>query len=305
MRKYRIYGQIIESDMEFSYLIPADDHSYDEKDIIRIKREVIGDEVNERLENTGVNYLVSFEVSCFRNPWGYFLVKYGTDIFYEIKDGAGEKDIIPFILGYCLSMALLQKKILAIHCSAVCVPKDYGDGEALLIVGESGAGKSTLTRKLLDEGFGFMADDIAAISFDENIYVHPTFPYQKLCRNEIEANDLDKSGMLYIDENKDKFLVPVKKHFVNEPQKLKGMIYIVPAMVDNVEVHELSGFDQFMAFKNNIFMHKMTGEWEKEKGFLDLCLKAAGKCPVYVILRPIGKNTVESMCASIKNLFLD
>ncbi len=301
MKKYRLYGFIIESDIEFAQLVPEDlDNEFD-TEIISVKKDSISYEVNKRLENEEKNYKVGFDLSFFRNKWGYYLVKNGREIFYELNENASIDDIKPFILGYSMAMVLLQKNILAIHCSAVCAPEGLGDG-AILIAGESGVGKSTITRKLLEMGYRLMADDVAAVRKDENTLVYPAFPYQKLCRNEVEKRKFDMDELIYIGEDKDKFLVPVKESFVEKPQRSKCLVYMVITNDPEVKVTKLKGIEQLISFKNNLFLHRLRGSWENDPKLLNLCLSVAADCEVFVISRPGNKDTVDEIVEQIINL---
>lgn len=303
MFRYKLYGLHVESEIEIMQLSAAgEDEYFSDTGKVTIRKGHIAESVRELLADSPKPYSIGFETSFFENKYGFYHIQNGTEIKYEPKEAVSIELVKNFILGYCFAMLLLQRSTLAIHCSAVCFPKESKKEGALLIVGNSGAGKSTLTRKLIDKGFGFMADDMAAIDINEEIFVEPAFPYQKLCRNEVEANNMNQKELIYIDEDKDKYLIPVKDIFIDVPQKLLGMICIIPAEGKNVEIHKLSGIDQFLMFRNNVFMHKLKGQWENDKQFLDLCLKAAGMCPVYVITRPIGKDTADGMAEKIISL---
>ena len=300
MNFYKLYGFLIEADIEFDQLILADDaDKTGNTAIITVKRNAIIYDVNKGLENEEQNYKIGFDISYLRNSWGYYLVKNGREIFYELKDDASIIDVKPFLLGYCMAMALLQNNILAVHCSAVCEPEGLDEG-AILIAGESGAGKSTITRRLLEQGYRLMADDVAAVKMEDNAFVYSAFPYQKLCRNEIKKRNFCMEELIYIGEDKDKFLVPVKDAFVRSPQKLKFMVYMVITEKTEVQVQKLKGIAQLIAFKNNLFLHRLRGDWENDPGVLDLCLTIAADCPVYVISRPENKDTIDEILNNIQ-----
>jgi hypothetical protein len=57
---------------------------------------------------------------------------------------------------------------LLIHAGAVVTP----GGEAILILGESGSGKTTLVAALVQDGFGYLSDEAAAIELATGL-VHP------------------------------------------------------------------------------------------------------------------------------------
>ncbi|MBE5837317.1 hypothetical protein [Butyrivibrio sp.] len=299
MYKFEIYGLNINSDIEFEQLRPWCTGDRDAQNEIIVKKENIKDEVNLLLKDTDMVYKITYEVSCFKNSRGYFLIKNGSEIYYEPRENKSVYELKTFILGYCISMVLLQRMIITIHCSAVCPPKDSPSEGAFLIAGMPGAGKSTITRKLLEKGFLLMADDVAAIKKEEDALVYPAFPYQKLCRNEVEKRHLDMRELVHVADDEDKFFVPVREAFESTPQRLKGMFILMITDGTDVEIQKLSGLSQFMTIRQNLFLHRLKGEWESKKELMELCMEVAKDCPVYVIARPDGIDTTDDITHKI------
>ena len=142
-----------------------------------------------------------------------------------------------------------------------------------------------------------MADDVAAVKIEgDNAVVYPGFPYQKLVRNEVESRNLDISKLIYINEDKDKFLVPVEDDFESEPQVLNEFVFLIVGDVPELKFEQLSGLKQLFAIKNNLFLHKLPGPWENEKELIEECLAIASKCNTYLFVRPReGDSTVKIM----------
>jgi hypothetical protein len=299
MYRYKLYGIDINSDIEFEQLIPGTVGKAIDSGAIVVEKAIIKDEVNLLLKDTDMVYKITYEVSCFKNSRGYFLIKNGSEIYYEPRENKSVDELKTFILGYCISMALLQKMIITIHCSAVCPPKTSPSEGAFLIAGMPGAGKSTITRKLLEKGFLLMADDVAAVKKEEVSLVYPAFPYQKLCRNEVEKRNLAMSELVHVADDEDKFFVPVKEAFESTPQRLKGMFILMITDGTDVEVQKLSGLSQFMTIRQNLFLHRLKGEWESKKELMELCMEVAKDCPVYVIARPDGIDTTDDIMQKI------
>ena len=302
MKKYSLYGLTIETDIDFPHLNTLDDSN--ETDVTIIQGECL-DEVTQYLKNVGAyerKYEIGLEYSCFFNKAGYYVIKDGNSITYETKEGYTPEMLSPWLLGYAISMILLQRRTLAVDCSAVCKRGDGSDRDVILISGVSGAGKSSLTKKLMEEGYKLMADDVAAVRCDDEVTVYPAFPYQKLCRNEVDKRKLDYKDLIYIDEDKDKFLVPVGDEFSAVPGRIKCMIYIIVADVPKVEVQKLTGLNQMMAVKRNLFLTALKGEWLNNPDVLNMCLKMAGSCPVYVVARPKGVDSVSAMAQIVNEI---
>jgi hypothetical protein len=293
--KYRVYGLVVESEVKFLQLMTADEN---EEPQVRIYSGNIKDEVDKQLETCPKNYDINTTRSCFRNKGGYYLIKDGKEIIFEPKEGYTPEKLGSWLLGFSFAMALLQRRTLAIHCSAL----SYDEG-AILISGVPGAGKSSLTRVLLERGYKILADDVAAVEDREDgIFVHPTFPYQKLCRNEVEKRNLDMSELIYINEDKDKFLVPVKEHFDNNVRPLKYLIFVIIGNNEEIERRQLTGLNQLFALKENLFLHRLYGPWENAPEIMNMCLKVAAGCKVHMLVRPDGKDTLMQMADIIEDI---
>lgn len=297
MYRYKIYGEIVESEFELKLLVPAIG-SDTSQDVITIFERDVENEVLSFLEEHNAiqkQYEIGLKKSAFKNKGGYYLIQDGKEIFIKLKEGYTYETISSWILGFCLSMALLQKGSLTVHCSALAT-----ENGAILISGTPGAGKSSLATKLLEHGFKLMADDMAGVRFDNgDCMICPAFPFQKLCSNEIEKKGLCKADLIYINEDKDKYLVPVNDIFEYKPKKLQAFFYIIKAPVEKLIINKLSGFDCFISIKDNLFLHKLPGDWEKTPGVINMCMKIASSCPIYLIIRPEISDTLEEICQTV------
>lgn len=282
MYKYIVYGIVIDSEIEFMQLVRSDGEAQAE-----IRNGSIAEYIEKRRTEEKPLYDIGLEESWFVNSKGYYLIRSGKEIIFECKEGVKPEMLRNYILGFAMSMLLLQRRRLAIHCSAIC-----DEDGAVLISGDIGAGKSTIASALIESGYRMMADDVAAVTeVDGKVVVMPGFPYQKLCRNEVEKKNLDMEKLIYIDEDKDKFLVPVSDKFEFEPKNLNCMIYLCKSETEEVRVTKLSGLNQLMTLRYNLFLHKLTGEWENKPEVVNLCLALASKFPIYVIERPDEKDS--------------
>ena len=300
MYRYKIYGEIIESEFELKLLVPALESNVSQ-DVITIRERDIENEVLSFLEEHNAlqkQYEIGLNKSAFKNKGGYYLIQGGKEIFIKLNEGYTYETISAWILGFCLSMALLQKGTLTIHCSAIAT-----ETGAILISGTPGAGKSSLARKLIEDGFKLMADDVAGVHFeDDNCIIHSAFPFQKLCSNEINKRGLDKKNLIYINEDKDKYLVPVNEIFEYSPKKLQAFFYIVKSPEKELKIQKLTGFDCLIAIKDNLFLHKLNGEWENTPEIINICLKIASCCPIYLIVRPERSDTLEEISKKVLHL---
>ena len=233
---YKLYGQVIECDVEIIQLVHSDDHNAS----ITIHSGTIPDEI--RAIDHG--YEIGNTLSWLSNKTCYLVIKNGNEIIYELKPEKSQAYMLGFILGYGISMLHLQRGEISIHCSAL----SYND-KAVLISGKSGSGKSTVTTALLKKGCNLMADDMAVVGIQEDIpYAYPAFPYQKLCRDAAIANGYDLDSLIYIDEDKDKFLIPFKSDFSTSGKEIAAM-FVLLGEVDSSEIitHQIMGLNKIPA----------------------------------------------------------
>ena len=87
-----------------------------------------------------------------------FLVEGGDTIRYATEPGVDDVDVRLFLLGSAWGALVLQRGLLPLHASAVCVGEDvFG------FTGHPGAGKSTLAAALAARGRRFFADDVLVL----------------------------------------------------------------------------------------------------------------------------------------------
>lgn len=280
---YKIYGLIIASDLPFPQLVVSDDIiHYD----VLIEKTEVSKEIEEKLSQ--VLFEFGHEYSWLRNSTCQIQVYDGNRITYALTGGGNPEWLQTYILGYGMSMLALQRDMLPIHCSVVADEKG-----AVLIAGESGAGKSTATTAFLKAGYTLMADDMAWADGEK---VYPAFPYQKLCRDVVEREGYDLDELIYIDEQKDKFLARYRGEFSTEAKTMKGFVLLHLTLGEQVTVRELAGFDRLHVYVGNLFLRKlMTKEQKYEPHIGQIGLKMASKVPILCIGRPAGKDTAEEV----------
>lgn len=294
MYYYKMYGVKIASDIQFYQLVDCNDN---EPVDITIQSGEIAQFIYEK-EKQGLKYEFKDEISWLVNSTCYLYVENGRKLTYKLKEDQNFMYLKAYILGWGMSMLALQRGIIAMHCSAVA-----DDKGAILIVGESGSGKSTLTEALLSFGYRFMADDIAWVSdMQENVFASPAYPYRKLCSDAAVAQGYNIENLQYIDEGKDKYLVPYNGEFSTKPVRLKGLIML--GIVDGEEVicKEAKGLLKFQIVANNQFLRALLGADKYSPQIGQKCLKIASAIPIFYILRPSQKNTIQEVITQTINI---
>lgn len=281
MYYYKIYGLRIASDLYFPQLVVSEDET-------RYDAVIEKTELSDEIQKASKKYDFGREYSWLFNRTCQIQVYDGKRITYALTGEGNPEWLQTYILGYGMSMLALQRDMLPIHCSVVADEKG-----AVLIAGESGAGKSTATMAFLKEGYTLMADDMAWADGEK---VYPAFPYQKLCRDVVEREGYNLDELIYIDEQKDKFLARYRGEFSTEGRPMKGFILLYLTPEEKVTVQELTGFDRMHVYVGNLFLRKlMTKEQKYAPHVGAIGLKMASKVPLLCIGRPVEGNTAEEV----------
>lgn len=309
MYQYRIYGMQVTSDREIIQFLPeetavrleasegaaCDACSLGAAQLPQIHIGSCKVPKHIKTETLKRAYALGPEESWIYTGPFFLYVHDGSAIEYEIMPGKSDANLNAFILGYGMSMLALQQGKLPIHSS--CVADENG---AILICGNSKAGKSTLTGAFLEHGYYLLSDDMTVIDYDEggNPLAYPAFPYQKLCRDVVESKHAGEEGLIYIDEDADKFLVPWRGFYSPAPVRLKGMLFIFRNDVEELSVRPMKGMEKFNAITYNIFGRDMLGSMLYDRSIGSRSLKLAGKIPVTYLERPKDKDTVNGLIAA-------
>lgn len=294
MNYYSLYGLTVESDLDFFQLRELK-HKPEQIDVF-IYQSILENRLEEELE--GKSYSIGKNSTVLSNKTVHLAVEEGNTIKYQAKENANWQYLKNYLLGFGFAFLFLQKNQMAIHCSSVVCDKG-----ALLLAGESGSGKSTLTRALIKVGFKLLADDMELVWVRGNdLFAYPAFPYQKMCRNEVEklANPQEA---IYVDEMKDKFMVPCFSVFEEQEQKVMGIVILKVSNCEQVQLEEVKGLEKLYAIYGNLFVRKLLHREKMNSHIIDDCLKIAAIIPIYHLNRPVGVDSVEEQIDALNKVF--
>lgn len=295
---YRLYGMRVRSDLEFPQLCEDGNTMAPEKEVRvhKMKEEDIQQFLREHGEQTGSALNTGKSYLC--NTTMLMTVERGTDIRYCLRKGQKEAYLRTYLLGFGMAMLSLQRGMLPFHCSALEEP----GGGAVLIAGESGAGKSTLTAGLMRQGYRFLADDMAVVDISGlEPVVWPAFPYMKLCRDAAAGQGYDPEKLLWIDEKKDKFLVPCASGFRTDKRRLTRFLLLGKGG-ETVSVEKIGGTDRMIVYKENLFLRHLWKTKDPGAEVWQNCLKLAAMIPAYHIERPTVGDSTAQVAAEVHRL---
>lgn len=294
---YKIYGLIVKSELELPEAFEVNENEVDKVDI------------NIKLENIQKDIIALIDagrVAGYRpkDMWfrienvGIFHIKNGDAISVQIFDNANLDKVRVFIMGSSLGMLLLEREEIAIHGGTIIV-----DNKAVIITGDSGAGKTTLTSCFRENGYKFLADDVSALSFiDDQIYVEPALPIQKLCKDALTNFGHDINKLKRIDDEREKYVLPLKDIFQINHCVLNGIFEVVPYDGEVVKIEEIKGHEKFKLILKNIYRFFVFDFCVVPPMIIKKCLMTAEKTRIYRVYRPNDKFTVNEQMEIITQI---
>jgi hypothetical protein len=235
---------------------------------------------------------VMFQVSAAAT----FKIECGQRIIVSPTLNADHNKIRLYILGTCMGILLMQRKMLALHGSAVAI-----GGKAYAFVGDSGAGKSTLASAFMKNGYKLLTDDVIPVTIKENDppVIYPTYPQQKLWEESLQYFDMDSRNYNQLFERENKFAIPIHSHYHDSPMVLGGLFEIAKKKRNNIIINPINRLERFRTLYNQTFRKSLIprlglAEWH----FLESA-KLIKNIKMYHIERPIETFTANDLVDKI------
>lgn len=287
---YKAFGLSISSDIYFPELETIS-HQIESTDIdIRI-----GDLTSLYFEPNGepVQFIFNKNYIAFQfSDVATFFIQDGKSITVSPIKEADEDQIRLYILGTCMGVLLIQRRILPLHGSTVAI-----NGRAYSFIGESGAGKSTIASAFLKQGFQLVTDDVIAVelSKDSVPYVKPSYPQQKLWQESLGQFGIETANYSPIYKRETKFVVPVDSQYLTEPIQLAGIFELVKTDSESIEIVPIENLKRIQT----LFCHTYRNFIIPELGLMDwhftYSTKIINHIKMYQIKRPSCRFTAHEL----------
>ncbi|MEH7444064.1 aldolase [Bacillus sp. JJ1122] len=291
---YHAFGLKIRSTIPLPELVA----SKESMDMAEVQIDIA--DLNELWEIKGVQqgkFLVDDQMVMFQIPeTGTFLIEDGKKIMvYPMKDSDHNK-IRLYILGTCIGVLLMQRKVLTLHGSAIAI-----DGKAYAFIGHSGAGKSTLASTFINKGYQLLSDDIIPLLMNEEgrPYVIPTYPQQKLWQESLQNFGLDSSAFSPLFERETKFAIPVHSSFCKDPLPLGGVFEITKTEEDHVKINPIQNLERFHTLYNHTFRHSLIPRLGLMEWHFTESAGVIKKIKMYQVQRPSNVFTASELLEKI------
>jgi hypothetical protein len=287
MHKYKTFGLIIDS--EFS--LPELEYGEGQAGISIIKGPVAFDSEPDDLSNLNCQYFLSRDEFTFLiKHVAKYSIQNGSRIVIEPYENADMQTIRAYLTGMGLGVLLIQKGLIPIHGSAVTVGE-----KAVIFAGNNGAGKTTLCSWFQKYGYGYLADDIAAIKFDNCSIpmVQPGFSQQKICEDTAAHLDVAVGELPLASMHDDKYIMDNKRLFVRRQAPLRGIVEIIEAENNRPIIRKITGVEKIHCFVKNIYCSSLYQEIRFSQEYFEKCLQVVKQIEIYQLLRPKGIFSAE------------
>ncbi|PEA20186.1 aldolase [Bacillus cereus] len=225
-----------------------------------------------------------------------FSVQDGKKITISPENEIDEDLIRLFVLGTCMGIVLMQRKILPLHGSAIMIK-----GKAYGFIGESGRGKSTLAAGLLNLGYQLLSDDVIAVSLAENSIPHviPSYPQQKLWQKSLEHFGMHASEYKPLVGRGNKYSIPVDAYYCSNPVPLAGLFELVIAENEKIEIRQIEKLEQLHTLFCQTYRNFLIPRLELMEWHFDVSAKIIQYIDMYQLHRPEIEFTVSRLASLI------
>lgn len=286
---YRVYGLVVKSEILFSKLIMINNREYCDVDVT-ISYGGIPNSVKEEIQNGKLSEFKKNEVWFSIDKVAYYYIANGNVILIEPYPNSNLEHIKMYILGSAFGILLIQRNMVAIHGGTIEI-----DGQGVIFTGESGSGKSTLTAVLRQKGYHFLSDDVSVVGKSSKgiQVVYPSYPEQKLCKDAILKLGYSVGKFTKIENDKDKYAIPVYNQFMKNPVPLGAVFQISVGSVNEPKLYEISGSKKLKIIFENIYRVEFTRYIGIEQSYFKNCSDIACSVPVYKIIRPKNSFVID------------
>ncbi len=239
--------------------------------------------------------MVMFQVPCTAT----FCIREGKSIIVSPMIDSEEDKIRLYVLGTCIGVLLMQKKIMTLHGSAIAIK-----GKAYAIIGHSGAGKSTLAKAFINKGYQILSDDLIPLQVSkEGIpYVIPSYPQQKLWQESLQKFGMKKNEYRPLFERETKFSVPVKSSFLDETLPLAGVFELVKTENDAIELNQIESLERFQTLFTHTFRHTLIPRLDLTEWHFKESARVLSKVYLFQLKRPNFRFTAYELVTNILHL---
>lgn len=209
----------------------------------------------------------------------------GKTIIIEPNNKVKEmRDIRLYVLATVMASALLHRKRLPFHASAI-----LHRGNLYCISGNSGSGKTTVTSLLMGKGYHIFSDDVLALNYNQNVTTaNASYPMLKLWGETLNQINLPEfsNKSFPIKTGMDKYGFFFHNSFDKSSYCIKKIFIIKKCDTPQICLREIKGVEAFQILSRQIYRPILLQSLiSKTISFL-MISNLAKECKIYEIARP-------------------
>lgn len=219
-----------------------------------------------------------------------YLVTWGSSISIDQESQADQEEVNYFLRMTPLAALLYQRGFVVFHAAAVA-----NDQGAVLLTGDSWTGKSTLLTALLQRGWTMLADDLAAVTMDEQgqVLVLPIFPEIALWPDTLKKLGIESDSLRFCDANRYTYAVPGQ--FAAHAFPLKAIYSLNVHSKSSICLEKLPENICYRAVGTYLYNSQLADVMMDRCAYLRCASFIAGSIPIYNLYRPRSSQSLSEL----------
>ncbi|MED4063761.1 aldolase [Priestia megaterium] len=294
-KNYNAFGLSISSEIELPEL-QVSTEPVNKNETLEIKIENLAEKWNEVSTNQK-HIVVTEQFVMMKIPnSAIFYIEEGRNIIVSPLEKSDESAIRLYLLGSCMGIVLMQRKILPLHGSSVVI-----NGKAYAFIGDSGAGKSTLASAFLQRGHQLLTDDVIAVSLSQKgqPFVTPAYPQQKLWQESLDAFGLENTNYRPIYDRETKYSVPVVSKFYEKPLPLAGLFELVKTEEGIVQINRIEKLERFRTLFHHTYRNFLIPQLDLMEWHFSTSVQLLNYMSMFQIKRTTAGFTANDLVSAI------
>jgi hypothetical protein len=297
LHQYSVHGLVIASELELPELEPRREMGHAHPDVSFSLRSL--PEFRNacptpvpHLRNADGDALFDFKDAA------RYLVRAGREVFIDPHEGADAASVRLFLFGSIMGAIFHQRRLLALHASAVA----FGD-HVVAFTGHQGVGKSTIAAHCVAAGGRLMADDIAVLATDGAgpVIAYPGMPNVKLWRDALTSLGRDTDGLVPDWFRAGKFHLPSEP--ATEPRPLRRLYVLEPdEAAGNGRFTRLTGAVAADTIIRNTYRIEYIDAFGCRDAHFRQCVQVASKAEIFRLARSRNHEQLPATAARVVEL---
>ncbi|PJN91782.1 aldolase [Bacillus sp. mrc49] len=296
---YSTFGLTVASDILLPELEKSSGDLSESEAVVHIRCRNLEKEWGETNPMDRKGFIVEENRVMFEVPeLAVFSIEGGKTITVSFFEDGNEDRVRLYILGSCMGIVLMQRKVLALHGSAIAI-----DGKAYVFIGESGAGKSTLASSFMKKGYKLLSDDVIALSMKEGgPWITPSYPHQKLWLESIQAFEMKENEYEPLFDRITKFSIPVQENFQNQPLPLGGIFELTCADIESIELQPIKKLHRLQVLHTHTYRRTIMERMGLTAWHFTYCADCLSSVSIHRITRPTSSFTAHDLVDKITHV---